>query len=59
VKQEEYYRTTATSPFQTRPQFAGPSHGAEQVGQAAQSHPQQTNGLPDRRSAAPAAAVVG
>jgi len=47
VKQEEYYRTTATSPFQTRPQFAGPSHGAEQVGQAAQSHPQQTNGLPD------------
>ncbi|XP_017113651.1 putative transcription factor capicua isoform X8 [Drosophila elegans] len=44
VKQEEYYRTTATSPFPTRPPFAGPTHGSEQV---AQSHPQQTNGLPD------------
>ncbi|XP_043064916.1 putative transcription factor capicua isoform X3 [Drosophila ficusphila] len=47
VKQEEYYRTTATSPFQTRPSFAGHSHGSEQVAPAAQSHPQQTNGLPD------------
>ncbi|XP_070137730.1 putative transcription factor capicua isoform X1 [Drosophila bipectinata] len=45
VKHEEYYRTTATSPFQTRPAHAGHSHGADQ--QSAQSHPQQANGLPD------------
>ncbi|KPU79347.1 uncharacterized protein Dana_GF17645, isoform B [Drosophila ananassae] len=45
VKHEEYYRTTATSPFQTRPALAGLSHGS--ADQSAQSHPQQANGLPD------------